>query len=97
MGAFGKVVVASPAQHLGRGQPEVGYNGPPSLVWVLGPHLGGVWAATASPAGSPTTTNRSDGVAFGARPGRPTSPFEAEHKDMMETADSAYINELTNT
>jgi hypothetical protein len=34
---FGKVAVASPAQHLGRGQPEAGYNGPPPLVWVLGP------------------------------------------------------------
>jgi hypothetical protein len=34
---FGKVVVASPAQHPGRGQPEAGYNGSPPLVWVLGP------------------------------------------------------------
>jgi hypothetical protein len=36
-GVFGKVAVASPAQHPGRGPPEAGYNGPPPLVWVLGP------------------------------------------------------------
>jgi hypothetical protein len=34
-GVFGKVVMPSPAQHPGRGQPEAGYNGPPPLVWVL--------------------------------------------------------------
>jgi hypothetical protein len=49
---FGKVVVASPAQHPGRGQPEAGYNGTPPLVWVLGPTEPG------SQAGSPTATNR---------------------------------------
>jgi hypothetical protein len=34
-GVFGKVVVASPAQHPGRGQPEAGYNSPPLLFGCL--------------------------------------------------------------
>ena len=41
----------------------------PSPVW---PRRASVWAPPGSRAGSPTAINRSYGLVFGARPGRPT-------------------------
>jgi len=68
-GMFGKVVLASPAQHPARGQPEPRGNGSPLLVWCTD-H---VWGAPGSPASIPTATNCPDRVLFGGRPGWTTS------------------------
>ena len=80
-GMFGKVVLASSAQHPARGQPEPGGNGSPLLVWctdptrsgllqiMFGEHLG------ARPAAQPPPTAQTGCYLVADQAGQPAASY----------------------